>query len=428
MSVDIVARALGAKAGRSANTAALVAAIREYGCATRPPERLSANDIPVLTLGGAGAASTINGNAYYLPTYNCLSPTMVYLCGPVMAAGTTSPSWNYVRARGPSYGGTSRGPGSSIAYEFIHRGSQFEIPVFGQGGPGTNLRLLVNGALAATSAVPNGTGQGYYVKAAFPVSGTRRITVETQGVPVNGVNVANAGDIASTGAARPMVTLIGDSFVEGTGAALAEGQPLVMARALGLDPALAGSGGTGMLNPGTRVTFTDPERLIDLTLAGVTSVQTGAGPADPRLGVVFGTMNDHGASPAQYSPYGATVQEAIANRTHAMIDAWVAARPGRPLVFFGPTWPSGPPNNRPPLTVHAVRDGIMEAAWSRSNDNVWYIDRLTPPLREGHYSITSDQASLYTGTDGTHPTPLGHKLDGMWMAGALRRLILGEFA
>ena len=429
MSVDIVARALGAKVGRSANTAALIAAIREQGCTTRSPERLPANDTPSLTLGGAAAASTINGNACLAPTYYGNNAMLNYLSGPIVAAGTTSPSWNYFRARGPYYGGGYRGTGSAIAYEFMHTGTQFEIPVFGQGGSGVNFRLLVNGALAGSLTVPNSSGQGYYVKVVFPASGTRRITVETQGVPVSGVNVANgAVEIASTGRSAPLVTMIGDSLAEGTGAAIGEGESLVLARALGFDCGLAAAGGTGMINPGTRVSFTDSERLVDLTLAGVTSVQTGASPASPRLGIVFGSFNDHGVSAAQYGVFGATLQDAIANRTHAMIDAWVAARPARPLVFYGPTWPSGPPNNRPPLTVYALRDGIMEAAWSRANENVWFIDRLQPALREGIYSNIGDQASLYTNSDSTHPTSMGHKFDGIWMASALRRLILGEFA
>ena len=428
MSVDLVARALGAKAGRSANTAALIAGIREYGNATRATERLPANDLPTLTLSANGAASTINGNAWYAPTVNFRSELLTYLCGPIVDAGAAHPTWNYMRARGAYFGPGSRGLGSPIAYEFIHKGTQLEIPLFGQGSSGINFRLLVNGALAGTMAVPNSTGQAYYLKAVFPASGTRRITVETNGVPANGVNVANASvEIASTGRTPPLVTMIGDSLAEGTGAAAGEGQSLVLARALGFDCGLAAAGGTGMINPGSRVPFTDPDRLVDLTLAGVTSTQNGSAPASPRMGIVFGSFNDQGASPTLYGPYGATLQDAIANRTHAMIDAWVAARPGRPLVFFGPTWPSGPPNNRPPLTVYAIRDGIMEAAWSRASENVWFIDRLMPFLREGVYSTTSDQASLYTGSDSTHPTTMGHKFDGLWMAAALRRLILSEF-
>lgn len=416
-----------AAASKSANTLALIASLRANGRTTSPLVRIAAGDTPTLTLGTNGAASTINGNLWYAPTVNFRSALLTYLCGPIVDAGTGYPTNNYMRARGPSYGGTSRGIGSLIAYEFMHTGTQFEIPVFGQGSSGTNVRVLVGGVMAGSASVPNSSGQAYYLKVVFPGSATRHITIETQGVPCNGVNVASSGEIASTAATRPTATVIGDSFPEGTGAELGESEGVVMCRALGLDCALAGSGGTGMINPGTHVSFTEATRLVDLTLAGVTSTQTGAATADPKLGIVFGSMNDHGVSYAQYSPYGATLQAAIANRTHAMIDAWATARPGKPIVFFGPTWPRGQPNDRPVLTVYNVRDGIMEACWNRAKDNVWYIDRLMPALREGLYSNAGDMASLYTGGDSTHPTALGHKFDGMWYAQQVRSLILGEF-
>ena len=35
--------------------------------------------------------------------------------------------------------------------------------------------------------------------------------------------------------------------------------------------------------------------------------------------------------------------------------------------------------------------------------------------------------ALAGATDGTHPTAFGHKLDGMWYAQELRRLIMGQF-
>lgn len=421
--IELIPAATVTAAATAGGTAALRASVRANGVGTLPATRLAANDTPTLTLGAGNAASTINGALWYLPAVNRLDPRITYTCGPVMLFTNTSPGWNFFKARGPSYGGTFRGATSAISYEVMHNGTQLEIALSGNGGSGTNVRVLVNGAVAGTAAVPNNTSQGYYLKLVFPTSANRKITVETSGVPVNGINVASSAEITSTGAVRPLVTVLGDSFTEGTGSTVGEGEALVMARALGFDCALAASGGTGMLNPGSgRVPFTDPERLLDLTLAGITSAQTGAAPADPKMGIVFGTMNDHQMSPGSF----ATLREAITNATHIMIDAWVAARPGRPLVFFGPTWPSGPPNNRPPVTVYNVRDGIMAAALSRSNENVWYIDRLMPHLREGVWNTASDMASLYTGSDGTHATVLGNQFNGMWYALQLRSLILGQ--
>lgn len=252
------------------------------------------------------------------------------------------------------------------------------------------------------------------------------------------MHVANSAEIASVGRSYPLVTLIGDSFHEGSGAEIGDMQSTVLTCALGLNVGLAAVGGTGMLQSGgnntadnPKVAWTEPNRLSDLTLSGVSSAQDGS-PADPRLGLIFGSLNDQGIASSYYTPYGATLQAGITNRADAMIDAWVAARPSKPLVLFGPVWPSGQPNNRPTLDIYRIRDGIAEAAWARASDNVWFIDRLMPAKREGVYSTLSDQAALSTGgtsgTDGVHPTPVGHRFDGLADASALRRLILSEFA
>lgn len=296
----------------------------------------------------------------------------------------------------------------------------------------------MNGAVGATTSIPNNTGGLYYLRVAFPAADTRRIRIETAGLPCNGVHVASSAEISSTSREYPIATLVGDSFLEGSGAEMGDVTSTVLARALGLNCALAAVGATGVVNPGNnntagfpKVNFADPNRLQDLTLSGVASAQTGAA-ANPRLGLVFGSLNDNGLAAAIYTPFGASLQLAINNRAQAIIDAWVAARPGRPLVLFGPVWPSGAPNNRPPLDIYRIRDGLAEAAWSRANENIWFIDRLTTTRREGIYSTVGDQASLYTGgftgTDPTHPTPAGHRHDGLLDAAQLRRLILTEFA
>jgi hypothetical protein len=225
--------------------------------------------------------------------------------------------------------------------------------------------------------------------------------------------------------------------MEGSGAEVGDITSTVIARALGLNCALAAVGATGIINPGNnnssgfpKVPFTNANRLTDLTLAGVASAHA-ATSVVPGLGLIFGSINDQGLSPAVYTPFGTTLQAAINNRLQVMIDAWAAARPGKPLVLMGPVWPSGAPNNRPPLDIYRIRDGMAEAAWSRAQENIWFIDRLHQPRREGVYSTANDQAALYTGgttgTDATHPTPAGHRHDGLLDAAQLRRLILTEF-
>lgn len=448
MSADPIARGLAIstrkQALKSANTAALGQAIRENGGFTLPTANLAPNDIPTVALGGNAATSTINGAAARTAAVPRTDPRLTYLSGIPVQAGTTYPRDTYFTSRGAYYGAATAGGAplratNYFAFEFAHTGSVFEIPVYGgMGGAGVNVRVVVNGAVAATTSIPNGTGGLYYLRVEFPAAGERQIRIETSGLPCNGVHVASSSEVASTRKVYPIVTMIGDSFLEGSGSETGDIGATVMARALGFNAAAAGVGATGMINPGNnntagfpKVAFTDPNRLQDLTLAGVTSAHAATSPA-PRLGLVFGSLNDHGLAASAYNPFGNTLQAAINNRAHAIIDAWQAARSGLPLVFFGPIWPSGAPNNRPPLDIYRIRDGLAEAAWSRANRNIWFIDRLVQLRREGVYSTVTDQASLYTGgasgTDPTHPTPAGHRHDGLQDAAQLRRLILSEFA
>lgn len=448
MSADPIARGLAIKtrqqALKSANTAALVRAIRNNGSFVLPTSSLAANDVPTLTLGANAATSTINGAAARTASVPRTDPRLTYVSGIPVQAGTIYPRDVYFTSRGAYYGTANAGGAplratSYFAYEFVHTGTVFEIPIYGgMGGAGVNLRVLVNNAMGATTSVPNSTGGLYYVRVEFPAAGKRLIRVETSGLACNGVHVANAAEVTSSGRNYPTVTMIGDSFLEGSGSEIGDIYGTVLARALGFNGAAAGVGATGMINPGNsntagfpKVNFTDPNRLQDLTLADVSSAHSQTS-AIPSLGLVFGSLNDNGLSPAIYSPFGPTLQAAISNRALAIIDAWQAARPGTPLVFFGPVWPSGAPNNRAPLDIYRIRDGLAEAAWGKASQNVWFIDRLAQPRREGVYSTTTDQASLYTGgstgTDPTHPSPAGHRHDGLQDAAALRRLILSEFA
>lgn len=448
MSADPIARGLAIstrkQALKSANTAALIRAIRENGGFVLPTASLPPGDVPTVTLGGNAATSTINGAAARTAAVPRTDPRLTYLSGIPVQAGTTYPRDAYFTSRGAYYGAATAGGAplratSYFAFEFVHTGAVFEVPVYGgMGGAGVNMRVLVNGALAASTSVPNSTGGLYYLRVEFPASGERQIRIETSGLACNGVHVANSAEVASTRKTYPIIAMIGDSFVEGSGSEIGEIGALVMARALGCNAAAAGVGATGMINPGNnntagfpKVPFTDLNRLQDLTLAGVSSAHAGTAPT-PQLGVVFGSLNDSGVAAATYNVFGATLQAAITNRAHAIIDAWLAARSGLPLVLFGPVWPSGAPNNRAPLDIYRIRDGIAEAAWGRASQNIWFIDRLAQPRREGVYSTATDQASLYTGgasgTDPTHPTPAGHRHDGLQDAAQLRRLILTEFA
>lgn len=427
---DAAASAVSAAANaKSANTMALITALRSFGAMPQPITRLSVNNTPAIAVSAPDGAPGIPGYSNVPHT----SAAITYLSGASRLRGTGFPNGIVGIARGGYYGrdsgNTSDIYGSGyFAYEVRHHGTQIEPSLLGAGLAGVNVRILVNGVEAGTASIPGG-GSFYRLLLTFPTTATREITFITGQIPLAGISYN--GTLTSTFRDYPLVTLIGDSFVEGSGASLGEMEAVVMARSLGFNAALAGIGSTGMIAGGTTnlaggltVPFTETKRLLDLTYSGVTDVNGNA--LAPRMGVVFGSLNDNGQAGG-----GAALTTAIRNATFTMIDTWRTANGNKPLVFFGPTWPSGSPT----LDIHRIRDGIQEAVWMAGTGlNVWFIDRLGPltSTRSGTYSNAGEQASLYTGgttgTDPTHPSPLGHKFDGLWCAKELRRLILTEFA
>lgn len=389
MSADILARGLAnlarsdaASAAKSANTRTLVNAVRNYGFFPQPQSRTPANNVPAVALGAAGAASAINARAAGNPLALLSDNRIKWLAGPTTQDG--SGAWT---ARGAWYG-TGR-TSQYGAFEFVHSGSDLEICLLGSfAAASNNVRVLVDERTAALTTVPNATGSYYYLRLTFPAAATRRIRIEGASGKFRGVNVASGAEITSTGRSYPLITLMGDSFPEATGASpMMDGEGAALVRALGGNLALGAVGGTGLLNPGTggKVAWTDATRLTDLTMAGVSDA-LGGGMA-PALGIVMMTINDQGAPSAWWSPFGANFRAAVNNRVYALIDAWLAANPGKPLVFYGPTWTNGDPT----LDVFRIRDACLEACWSSAGANVWFIDRLQPlpVLRSGANSFLS---------------------------------------
>ncbi|GAA4777533.1 hypothetical protein [Novosphingobium ginsenosidimutans] len=414
MSADLIARGLASRAAasaRSPNTQALILAIRNWGAFAAPSHRLATTDLPAVTIGAAGAASTINAQTAGGATVPRFDSRLTYVAGPTRQAGTTFPLNGYAVSRS-GYCGALNALGDPFfgtqyhAYEFVHTGSQFEVPVTGHGANSLyNLRLVVDDAVAATAAVPSGNGNLYFVKFVFGASRARRIRIETAAVPTNGVNVISASEVSSVARAYPLVTIIGDSFVEPTGADFsANGEAALAARLLGLRGAIAGVGGTGLINPGgnnsagfPKVNFCDPTRMTDLTLAGVIDAQTGS-TLSPALGVVMSSVND-GAANGFASVAGATsFEDAVTRQAFKLIDAWRSTNPGKPLVFFGPTWP----NATPTLDIFRQRDAVQRAVQGAggARANVWFIDRLGPSaiLRHGAVDTLATTGTTTSGS------------------------------
>ena len=381
MSADFAARGLALGARKSQNTRALIDAIRTQGFYPQPLTRCPANDIPAVTLGAAGAASALNGRAQGNPLLLLSDARIKWLAGPATLDG--SGAW---LPRGAWYGA---GRASQYAsFEFSHTGSDLELCVVGSfASASANIRVLVNDRIAALTTVPFNTGSYYYLRLTFPASTTRRIRIESAGGKLRGINVANTNEVAATGRSYPCIALLGDSFPEATGASpMMDGEGAAVIRALGGNAIIGAVGGTGLLNPGTggKVAWTDSTRLTDLTMNGVSDTLGQA--VAPQLGIVMASINDQSAPSAWWNG-AANFEAAIAKAAYTVIDAWFTANPGKPLVWFGPTWTTG----NPPLDVYRIRDAVRDACWGYAGSNVWFLDRLdaAPVLRGGARSSTA---------------------------------------
>ena len=368
MSTDVIARGMAAAQARSSGTAALISAIRSNAFMPQPSYRNSVNDLATITVGAANVASTINAASFGSANVS-LSNTakLAWLAG----AADIDTNLAYL-ARGAWYGVGRVSTYSS--FEFQHTGTQFETTILASTFvAGVNFRVLVGGKIAGTASIPT-DANWHYIKVVFPVSATRRIRIEMCGGKSKGLNVASTSEVTSTGRSYPLVTLIGDSFPEGTGANQQyDGEGIAALRALGFNPANASVGGTGLLNPGTggRVNWQDSNRLADLALNGWTDAISGAA-SNPAMGVIMMTTNDVVAS-SQWGG-GASLQEAVNKALWTLIDHWNTQRPGKPLVVFGPSWPAGDPV----LDAYRLRDAGQEACWGAAGSNVWFLDRLGP--------------------------------------------------
>ncbi|MEQ1499427.1 MAG: hypothetical protein ABL914_12290 [Novosphingobium sp.] len=463
----------------SANTQALITAVRTYGRLPQPAWRCPANDVATITVPAAAAASTIAGANF--ATFD--NEQKVRWVG---GAANKNGGGNFF-SRGAWYvGGRTT---NYAAFEIEHTGTEFEFLLTGSAIDAfwtPNIRVWVGDRIAGTAFSP-ADGGARYIKVAFPVSAARRIRVEALGGFFYLVKSAGAGDLADFTRNYPLVTVIGDSFGEGTGARGWDSEVIIALRNNGFNPALAAVGATGILNPGTggKVNWQHAERLSDLALNGFTDQATLADP-NPAMGVIMMSINDAWMASANWNG-AAHYKDAIAKGLYTMVDHWQTHRAGKPLVVFGPTWP----NESPPPDIYEMRDAGREVC--ASSANVWFIDRLGPGpvLRKGAGSQTAttgnttvgskvitalastagvvlgsritgpgipegarvmsvdsavqvtidinatatavgaalrfynDQAGLYTtATDSTHPSEKGHLADGNWMGEQLRNLVL----
>lgn len=422
MSTDVIARGLAAAQARSGTTQALIRAIRRNGFFPQPIYRCPANDLATITVPAAGAVSAINGVAATSTNVPITNTARITWLGGAADKDVNQTYFN----RGSWYaGGRSN---NYSAYEFLHTGTQFEAQMLCSTLAGTagNFRVLVNDRIAAMATLA-GDGGNRLIRIQFPAAATRRIRIESCGGKHRGLNVSAVSEVSGTGRFYPLITVIGDSFPEATGAANTfDGEGIGAIRAIGGNCALGATGGTGLLNPGTggKVNWQDANRLADLALNGFTDQITGTA-ANPLMAVVMMSINDNALN-ATFWGGAATYQEAINRALWTLIDHWQAQRPGRPMVIFGPTSIS----DTPQLDAYRMRDAAQEAVLGAggAGANLWFIDRMTPATstRRGGKIVVNLTGTLTSGTktitalSSTAALSVGAALTGIGIPAAAR--------
>lgn len=482
------ATAAAATGSKTANTTALISAIRTNGFFPQPSWRTAANDVATITVPGGDSLTSSFGGVNLAP--ESAVGKLNWLSGPAISASGGSRA-----VRGAYLAGNPNNRSANyMTYEFINTSDKFEHVILCGGQPlqpGVNFRVLVGGKIAGTASLPtDGTNKCVLVQ--FPTSATRTIRVEVWGGGTYGIYATSAGAVSQTGKSYPLVSIISDSFGEASGTDPWDGEVVNLGRAIGANMNIAAIGGTGLMNDaaGAKTTWQNAERLKDLALNGVTDTITGAASPAPHLGIVTLSVNDNGMGPTVWGG-AANYKEAVKKAMWVLIDHWTTNCPGKPLVFFGPTWPA----ENPPPDMHRMEVAAREVCAGQSD--IWYISRFGPGpiLRKGTGSKTTttgnttsgskiitgiaslsgvivgsaisgtgiptgarvasidsgtqvtidinctangtgvalifanDMAAMHTtDADTTHPNADGHNLDGLWMAEQLTDLIMNKFA
>jgi lysophospholipase L1-like esterase len=400
---------------------------------------LKRTDVPTITVGPNGGATQLPGSVL-VPMTDVrfdYSGGVMALSGPAFPNNECYISFSKMVGYTDASNTTPVYAGNGFEVEFYHTGTRFEILSRASGdGPTAPDWLMVDGQMVPTTFIPvtPGNNQSWRILVEFPKFAKRLIRLAT-GNKFGGILVSSGAEISATGFSRPGMSLLGDSWTSGTGALLnCMSWPWVMARALGFKINNGGVGSTGPVQEkqanfaGTGqplVNYANPYRLAQF--------------CNPifAVGLVADSQNDVNVSADIWSAYGTSFDDAHNANLHKIVDAWVAAKPGRPLIFVSGTSPSSQGQD---YQYFKNRDTMQQVALSRRKDNVFFIDNNTPltpfpgtgstgaPAANG----AGDLASLYrggtTGIDTAHPSPAGHVHRGLANAQKVKSLLLTELA
>jgi hypothetical protein len=331
---------------------------RDFPGATGTP--LVDTTVGTFTVGAANAATAIANSVTVAPERQYYRPTGVE---PIY--GTAYPDYLgwmsqgvYALTTNPVYG---------IEFDVDTPTGVFEIRTKGAGG---SMRVIVNGKhLSATPLTLANDGNPYLVTVTL-TAGAGQYSIRIEGEPSFrfwGINLTATGGLTATPKRATRYAAIGDSFWEptvsdtGTGNTLF-GLPIRLGYLLGVDLFPMGSGGTGIMNPGTgRVKFAD------------------------RLSEVIGIPNLDGVILAMSSNDQAYLATDVLAQAQSIVGSLKTAGFTYPeqIIVLSPWWKSG--SETIPSQILAQNDAVK--AWCISQ-GVLFVDILTP-IPDTGFAITT---------------------------------------
>lgn len=336
---------------------------------------------PTLTLGSSGGAATLSGSIVART-----DSRLTYLGGDYTQMPGAYPQTLFGASFVAHLGdGSLKLVPNAAKYRFKTSCVKFESYLYG-GGATSYLRLIVDGEVSANAltTIPSDGSLRYLLVDFTPLSGSpvmREIEIQAAfGSRWGGLKLDTSGGVLEATAVAPRLKLcvLGDSFVEGTGADYAWNCFVQRtARVLGFDDARqSGFGGTGWTkdNSGSNYPSLDTRFALD-AIAPATDVYIMAMGINDSVGI-----------------QGTVVRN---------LRQLAAARPSAMIYCLGPWNPSAPTAQTG--TPLAVKNEIQAACNGLTN-----VKFLDPAGRS------------YTKFDATHPDTAGHVTLGDWLADQIK--------
>jgi lysophospholipase L1-like esterase len=281
--------------------------------------------------------------------------------GGLIVHGASFPDSGYVRATSITDGNSPNAP-APLCVDFLFDGTTIELQFKGMA---FFLRLRVDGELvSATPVTVTATGSTYFLPITFGSRAIRKISVETSGFVFGGVTTGPNDTIEKAVTPAPRCIVIGDSFVEGTGAtgSNATGWVRRLGECLGIsDTWASGLGGTGYLQTsGSRAKFRD--RIV-----------TDCINYNPDMYVLAGGLND----------YASFTAAAIGAEVATLCAQLKAALPNANGIVMSPFWRNGVETI--PTNFLDAKDAIKSAALTAG---MTFVDVIEMPLTGAPQSTT----------------------------------------